>query len=83
MLADGRRRAGLSARVAATRTGVHRRYLLRIEAGERCPSALVAGALADVLDLTADERALLADAALPGVGYSHPLTTRRLCPAGA
>ena len=81
MLADARHRAGLSARVAATRTGVHRRYLLRLEAAERCPSAVVAAALADVLGLTADERVLLADAALPGVGYGHPLTVRRLRPA--
>lgn len=72
MLRAARERAGLGVRETARRVGIAHTHLLGMEAGRRCPSAIVANALATVLDLDPDERALLATAAVPDAGRSHP-----------
>ena len=72
MLRAARHRAGLSSRRAAARAGISRGHLLDSESGRRCPSVVVADALADALELTDAERADLAAAAVPDAGFSRP-----------
>ena len=56
MLGRARMRAGLRGTEAARLVGVSRQYLVRLESGQRCPSADVARCLAQVLGLTETER---------------------------
>lgn len=72
MLRAARARAALSLRETARRVGIAHTHLFGIEAGRRCPSVIVADAIAAVLDLDPDERALLATAAVTDAGRSHP-----------
>lgn len=83
MLREARHRSGQSAREAAQCAGIGMPYLRDIESGRRCPSTAVAQALADVLELTASERADLAAVAVPDVGYSRPGRVRTLRPTAA
>lgn len=71
MLRAARERAGLSVRQAARLAGIAHTHLLGMEAGRRCPSVIVADAIAAVLDLDPDERALLASAAVHDAGRSR------------
>jgi transcriptional regulator with XRE-family HTH domain len=80
MLRDARHSAELTGRQAAARAGISRGMLLDVESGRRCPSAAVAEALADVLDLDEAERTALLAAAVPGIGYSRPGRVRTLRP---
>lgn len=72
MLRAARERAGLGVRETARRAGIAHTHLLGMETGHRCPSVIVADALAAVLDLDPNERTLLATAAVPDAGRSHP-----------
>lgn len=72
MLRGVRERAGLGVRETARRAGIAHTHLLGIETGRRCPSVIVADAIAAVLELDPDERALLATAAVTDAGRSHP-----------
>ncbi|MEV7427014.1 helix-turn-helix transcriptional regulator [Streptomyces sp. NPDC091212] len=72
MLAAARARTGLGQRQASGRAGLNGSYLNAIEHGRRTPSLVVARQLADVLNLTDDERAKLYAAAVTDAGRSHP-----------
>lgn len=67
-----RERAGLSQGALAAEVGVRPDFISKLERSERCPSALVADALAVVLDLDAAATELLAAAAVDDAGRSHP-----------
>ena len=73
MLRAARNRAGLGVRETARRTGIAHSHLIGLEQSTRCPSVAVAEALAAVLDLDPDERALLATAAVNDAGRSRTL----------
>ncbi|MHA6762063.1 helix-turn-helix domain-containing protein [Streptacidiphilus sp. PAMC 29251] len=64
MLGRARMRADLRGREAARLVGISRQYLVRLEVGQRSPSVAVAEQLAEVLQLTAHERAALMAAAV-------------------
>lgn len=72
MLAAARERAGLAQRQASVAAGLVPSYLGLIEHGRRTPSLVVAQRLAEVLDLTAEERVQLYGAAVTDAGRSHP-----------
>lgn len=73
ILCAARARAGLSLRETARRARITHQYLWNLERSRRSPSAVVASALADSLDLLPDERAVLDRAAVTDAGRSHPL----------
>lgn len=64
MLNEARLRKNLRGPECARRVGISRPYMFRLETGQRCPSVDVAERLAEVLELTADERAELMAAAV-------------------
>ncbi|MFJ9903952.1 helix-turn-helix domain-containing protein [Streptomyces sp. NPDC101152] len=72
MLRRARDRAGLSQSELAVRVGVRRPYINKLEHSARCPSLLVAQALADVLALDEDETAVLYGCAVDDAGHNHP-----------
>jgi transcriptional regulator with XRE-family HTH domain len=72
MLGAARLRAGLRGREAARLLGLDPGYLVRLETGQRVPSATVARRLAEVLVLTEDETAALMGAAVTDAGADHP-----------
>lgn len=72
MLAAARARTGLAQRQASGRAGFGGSYLNKIEHGQRTPSLVAARRLADVLNLTDDERTRLYAAAVVDAGLSHP-----------
>jgi transcriptional regulator with XRE-family HTH domain len=78
LLRSVRIRSGLGLRAAARAAGVSHGYLLRLEAGERCPSSAVAAELLRVLPLEDEEATVLIAAGLGDRGRSHPLRARRL-----
>ncbi|MFE5852533.1 helix-turn-helix domain-containing protein [Streptomyces sp. NPDC056500] len=78
MLAAARARTGLAQRRASAIAGLSGHYLNAIEAGQRTPSRVVAERLAEVLELTPDERRKLFAAAVTDAGYSHPSRNARL-----
>ena len=80
MLRARRLALGLGLREAARRAGIRHGYLTMLETGARCPSAAVAGSVADVLELTETERKTLLAAALADIGYSRPGRVRVLGP---
>lgn len=77
MLRNARRRQGLSAERIEQRVGSSHGYITQIERAERCPSRVMAAALTLAIDLLPRERAVLWEAALPGVGRDHALRRRR------
>lgn len=72
MLRQARERAGLGLRETARRAELSGGYVARLEAGDRCPSATVAGRIACVLELDERERAQLYAAAVTDAGTDHP-----------
>lgn len=74
-LRTAREGAGLGVREAARLCGLSAGYMAHLEAGERCPSAVVAARLADVLQLDEAARGLLDSAAVDDAGRSHPART--------
>lgn len=74
-LEAARYRKGLSLRAAAARAEISHSYLLDLERGRRCPSTAVAMALAEALDLSVGQRALLLRSAVPDAGYSRSQAT--------
>lgn len=76
LLVAGRRRTGRNQTAAARAAGVSRSYLSRLERGQRCPSIVVADALARSLHLTDAERSAVCAAGVEGVG-------RDWCPSDA
>lgn len=72
MLRTAREELGLSQGQVAAAVGVRPDYVSKLERGLRCPSALVADALAVLLDLDAAATELLAAAAVDDAGRSHP-----------
>ncbi|MFD3640689.1 helix-turn-helix domain-containing protein [Streptomyces griseus] len=72
LLTAARERTGLSRRRASVAAGMNRHYLSAVEAGTRTPSRVAAERLADVLELTDQERAELYAAAVTDAGHSHP-----------
>lgn len=77
-LVAARAAAGLGVRETARRAGITPGYLCMLQAGQRSPSRAVAAALAAVLGLDGQARAVLAGGAVPGVGYDHPRKAGRL-----
>jgi transcriptional regulator with XRE-family HTH domain len=72
MLAQSRRRLGLSQLAVAQRAGISRPFLTRLEAGRRAPSVAVAVRLAFVLRLSDRDRdAFLGHAQLAGESSPH------------
>jgi transcriptional regulator with XRE-family HTH domain len=72
-LRAARKRRGESAAVVARVVGVSRAHVLRLEQGERCPSTVVARALADHLRLDPDAADALMAEAVPDAGRSRTL----------
>ncbi|MEV7054122.1 helix-turn-helix transcriptional regulator [Streptomyces microflavus] len=72
MLTAARERTGLTQRHASIAAGLGRNYCCMIEGGHRVPSRVAAERIADVLQLTDQERAQLYAAAVTDAGYSHP-----------
>lgn len=72
LLRRARLRSGLGLREAARRIGTGHGYLGALEAGTRCPSTTIARALAEVLELSPVELAVLTDAAVDDRGRDHP-----------
>jgi DNA-binding XRE family transcriptional regulator len=72
-LRTARKRSGESAVVVAEAAGISRKHLLRLEQGERCPSTVVARALADHLRLDPDTADALMAEAVPDAGRSRTL----------
>ncbi|MFH9768469.1 helix-turn-helix domain-containing protein [Streptomyces microflavus] len=72
LLAAARERTGLSRRRASVAAGMNRHYLSAVEAGTRTPSRVAAERLADILQLTDQERMALYAAAVGDAGLSHP-----------
>lgn len=72
MVRQARERAGLSLADAAATARLSVRYLTEVETGTRAPSGPVAGRLAGVLRLGAEERAVLDRYATRTTGRSSP-----------
>lgn len=72
MLGTARLRAGYRLREFARLVELSHSYVLALETGQRCPSTTVAGRIAEALELTEDERALLFAAAVDDAGRDHP-----------
>ncbi|MFF3092126.1 helix-turn-helix domain-containing protein [Streptomyces cyaneofuscatus] len=72
MLAAARERTGYTRRRVSIAAGLGRNYFGLIEGGHRTPSRVTAERLAEVLQLTDQERAQLYAAAVTDAGYSHP-----------
>ncbi len=72
MLAAARERTGHTQARISVAAGLGRSYVCLIEGGHRTPSRVAAERLADVLQLTGEERAQLYAAAVTDAGYSHP-----------
>lgn len=72
MLTAARERAGLTQRRASIAAGLGRSYVCLIEGGHRSPSRVAAQRLADVLQLTEEERGRLYAAAVTDAGLSYP-----------
>ncbi|MFI1526164.1 helix-turn-helix domain-containing protein [Streptomyces griseus] len=72
MLAAARERTGYTQRRVSIAAGLGRSYVCLIEGGHRTPSRAAAERLADVLQLTSEERTQLYAAAVTDAGYSHP-----------
>lgn len=70
-LRAARKRSGESAAVVAEAVGVSRAHVLRLEEGERCPSTVVARALADHLRMDPDAADALMAEAVPDAGRSR------------
>lgn len=70
-LRAARKRSGESAAVVAEAVGISRAHVLRLEQGERCPSTVVARALADHLRLPVDTADALVAEAVPDAGRSR------------
>lgn len=68
MLRAARERRGLSQRQVAEGVRIERSYLANLEHDSRVPSGVVAAGLAEVLQLTADERAQLLAVAVTDAG---------------
>jgi transcriptional regulator with XRE-family HTH domain len=75
MLAWRRIELGWTYSQAAQRTGVSRRMLALLEAGERVPSTVLAAALIDGYRLDVRDADLLWSVALPNVGRASPYET--------
>lgn len=71
LLRAGRHRIHLSQADAAADADICVAYLSKLENGHRCPSAVVARKLAEVLHLTNAEKSLVIEAGIPGVGYDY------------
>jgi ribosome-binding protein aMBF1 (putative translation factor) len=76
MLAGARADLGWSYTEAAWRTGVSRRMLAMLEAGQRVPSVVLAEDLITGYRLDDGAAALLRAAALPNVGRDSPYSAR-------
>lgn len=72
MLGAARLRAGYRLREAARLLGLDSGYLVKLEAGQRCPSRTVALQLADAFQLVPEEREQLLAAAVDDAGADHP-----------
>ncbi|MDH6122030.1 transcriptional regulator with XRE-family HTH domain [Kitasatospora sp. GAS204A] len=72
MLGSARLRAGYRVREFARLVELSHSYLLHLEAGTRCPSVTVARRIAEALELTEGEWALLFAAAVDDAGRDHP-----------
>lgn len=70
-LRAARKRSGESAAAVAKAVGVSRAHVLRVEQGARCPSTVVARALADHLRLDPDAADALVAEAAPDAGRSR------------
>lgn len=68
---------GLSVREAARRAGVDAPMWWRLEHAERSPSAAVAEAISDALELVGDQRDAVLAAGVPGRGRDKPRWERR------
>lgn len=68
LLADARREEGLSMEALASRAGVDRTYVGRLEAGERRPTIDVAAALAEAMGLSLSDLLLRAERIAKGDG---------------
>lgn len=70
-LRAARKKRSESAAVVAACVGIGRSHLLRLEEGERCPSTVVARALADHYRLDPDAANALMAEAVPDAGRSR------------
>jgi transcriptional regulator with XRE-family HTH domain len=73
MLADARAARGWTQVQAAAWTGISRRMIGILEAGQRVPSTVLVEALIDGYGLGLAEAAMLRAVALPNVGRDSPL----------